>query len=381
MEKRRLIVYIITCFIASVHLGAIVPLFSFVSHDLEMPSSVSGLVAAMTPLGGLVVTFFSEKLVRRIGFQRAMVTGIVSQLGLLALLIMEPYSLPLWMIVRFLLGVTFSLIFMPPQASIALEEERKKAFYVNLLGVVFGLGLTAGPLLTNLKAVDVRAPLIAIAGMYVIILILVGSIRNTYPPPIAEGTRPLPRLRILRIVWIAMLPAVLFGFCELSLTAIFPIEARIRQFSEPQAALIVSLFPLFALIGQLPVSLLADRFGPRRVAPFLYAAAGIAFLLPLAHYSYPSLLAAGALCGLAIGHGYYFCVSFVNSISDRDTVVSANILIEAIYNVFVIFVPPLVGVYLQQAEGTTVFLPLMVMAVLILIVHLLFNRSNRKLSL
>ncbi|WP_308635429.1 MFS transporter [Paenibacillus silvisoli] len=370
MEKSRLIVYIVVCFIASVHLGVVIPLFSFISHDLKLSAALAGFVAAMLPLGGLTVNFFSERIVRRIGFQRTMLLGILLQIALLLALIAAPYSIALWVVVRYLLGVSFSLIFMPPQVSIGVELKAKKAFFVSVLGVVFGLGLTVGPLLTNLKAIDVRLPLIAVSVLYVGILAAVSRIRNTFLPASEPHAGSVSRLRILKQIWVAMLPAILFGFCEICLTAIFPMEARDRGFSEAQASLIISLFPLSALAGQVPAAMLSDRFGPRKVAPYLYAGAAAAFVLPFIYYSFVSLLAASLMCGLMIGHGYYFTVSYVNALTDKETVVRANILIEAAYNLFTVFVPLAVGFYLQLAGGaTTVFIPLLAIAAMALATH------------
>ncbi|WP_165822610.1 MFS transporter [Paenibacillus montanisoli] len=369
MEKSRLIIYIVVCFIASVHLGVVIPLFAFISHDLKLSSALAGVVAAMLPLGGLTVNFFSERVVRRIGFQRTMLIGILLQIVLLLALIAAPYSIALWIVVRYLLGMSFSLIFMPPQVSIGIELKTRKAFFVSMLGVVFGLGLTAGPLLTNLKAVDVRLPLIAVVVLYVGILAAVMQIRNTFLPASDHHAGSVSRLRILKRIWVAMLPAILFGFCEICLTAIFPMEARDRGFSEAQTSLILSLFPLSALAGQLPAAMLSDKFGPRKIAPYLYAGAAAAFVLPFLHYSFVSLLAASIMCGLMIGHGYYFSVSYVNAMTDKDTVVRANILIEASYNLFTVVVPLAVGVYLQQAGSTTVFMPLLAFSAMALAAH------------
>jgi MFS family permease len=374
MHRQRLMLFLYISFNASVQVGAIIPLFSMIAYQQNIAPNLSGLVAAMTPLGGLVITFFSEKIVVRWGFQRTILIGLCGNLVLFLVLWWQPVSLTSWLITRFFMGMMFSLTFMPAQTSIGIEAQSKRAFYVNLIGVVFVIGLAIGPFLTNLITFSVQTVLTTFVVLQLLSLIAVKWITNTYPPQIQIDQAPISRWRLLPRMWIALLPALLFGCVELSLLSLFPQEALAKQLTIAQISIIVAMFSFSALCCQIPISLLADKFTPRRVALMLYPLIVGIVIIPLWAFSFWSLLGVSMGLGILIGHGYYFSVAYVNSIVQPEYLVKSNIMVEFMYNVITIVIPITIGYYLNTINQATIFLPLAIASVVVCLLHFIFSK-------
>ena len=369
MNIYRFALFLSIALIASIQLGIIIPLFPIIAHQQNISASLSGIVAAMTPLGGLVIALFSEKILQRWGFQRTILFGLIGNLILFIVLWTQPLSLANWLITRFFMGMMFSLTFMPAQTAIGLEAKFNRALYVNLIGVVFVVVLTIGPFFTNLMTYGAETVVAVLIGLQLTSLLMIGFIANSQPPALNPHQPYVSRIRLLPSIWVALLPALLFGCVELSLFSLFPQEALARGLSISQISTIIALFSFSALVAQLPISMLVDKFSARRVAMVLYPLVALILCVPLWSFTFWSLLGVSIGLGILIGHGYYFCVAYVNSMVQQEYLVKSNIIIEMMYNITTIVIPIMIGYYLNADDRSSIFVPLLVVSVIVGLLH------------
>lgn len=239
-------------------LGLTMPLVSLRLESWGYGSFAIGVMASTPAVGVLLGAMIAGRLAARVGTPRLMqlclLTGAAS-VGLLALL----QSYPVWLLLRLLIGVQLTVVFILGESWInQLAVEKWRGRLVALYGTGYALSQLSGPvLLTFIGTADDRGFWFGVCLLIAGSLLLLG--RSGAPrvdPHSASGRglwafcRGLPA-----IAW----AVVLFAAFEAMILTLLPVYGLRQGFPQAVALAMVSTVVVGDALLQLPIGWLADR--------------------------------------------------------------------------------------------------------------------------
>jgi predicted MFS family arabinose efflux permease len=114
-------------------------------------------------------------------------------------------------------------------------------------------------------------------------------------PKIHTGDEPVGFFRYIWLVPTATAAVLVFGAVETGGFALFPIYGNRIGYSESDAALLLSMIGLGNVILQIPIGMLSDRIGDRRILLVACAVVGLAGMLALPWFATDWTIAAAVL--------------------------------------------------------------------------------------
>ena len=224
---------------------------------------VAGAILTATGAGGFLGCLISGRLIKRVGHARVFSTFsgliIISAVGLT--LSENPY---LWMVIRFLYGISITGLFIVSQSwlnDVCENAWRGKVIAVFYMTYVLSIG--SGSYLLSFVDLDgASAPLLAIA--FTAIAILPVSLTKLRTPPPPENINIA-----IKSVW-KISPIGLVGMCVVGgLTMLIqgftPIYAAANDFSKNNIALLMFCMQFGMIAIQIPLGALSDRIDRRKV--------------------------------------------------------------------------------------------------------------------
>jgi MFS family permease len=262
-RTRSIIACVIAMMSMSITLGLSWPLLAIVLESRGVAPWLNGLSASAQMIAVLVVMPVAPALIHRLGVVRAIGVGIVGMAACLALLPIFP-SVWAWFPIRFGLGLFEELVFIAGDIWInQLAQEETRGRLIGLYGMCLHGGFALGPLsIMLLGSEDWTVLYIGIA------VVLTGLI------PLAFAASPLAsiggeaRARLshyLRTATTLMLAGLMFGLIESSTESLLLVFGLEKGLDEDTAALLLTLFILGAILGQLPSGWLADHIDHLRM--------------------------------------------------------------------------------------------------------------------
>jgi predicted MFS family arabinose efflux permease len=259
--------------------GLSYPLLALALKARGHDEAAIGLSAAMTALGVLLAGFVLSPLVRRIGAQAtvlgASALGALLWIGLAAL---DDYLA--WAAMRLAIGGCAGAAYVVGELwlnQVVKPETRGRA--IGVYGAVLSAGFAAGPFVLALTGIEGWTPFLVGAGGCLVTLLLVawlGAELPDRPPPALAGAPG-----VWRALWLLLLVVGGIAFFDQAVLSLVPVYGVLRGLSEADAALLVAVMVIGNITLQVPLGLLADRFGPVAVmAGSCLIAAAIALLLP-----------------------------------------------------------------------------------------------------
>jgi MFS family permease len=285
---------IVACIAANttvtVTLGLSWPLLAIMLERQGVPAWLNGLSASGQMLAILAVAPLGPRLIGRLGTMRVLALGIVGMAAALALLPAFP-NVWAWFPIRFCLGLAAELCFTGGDIWInQLAKDHSRGRLLGVYGTFLHLGFAVGPGAIVLLGSEDWTTLYIGIGVVLCGLIPLLSVRGSTPP---VGGKPRARIRhFLRIVPTLMLAAFLFGLIDAATLSLLPVYGIEKGLDAEAAALLLTMFVVGAVIGQLPVGWLADHMDHRRllaIATFI-AMLSIAALPFVVGFPLPSFL-------------------------------------------------------------------------------------------
>ncbi|MDH4610129.1 MFS transporter [Pseudomonas sp. BN102] len=337
-------------------LGVTMPLVSLRLESWGYDTFAIGVMAATPAVGVLLGAVLAGRLAARLGtttlMQLCLLVGALS-VALLALL----QSYPVWVVLRLLIGVALTVVFILGESwinQLAVEEWRGRL--VALYGTGYALSQLSGPLL--LSALGTGNDLGFWTGTGLLVggsLLLLG--RSGAPSVDAHSAsgRGLWSFctRLPTIAW----AVVLFAAFEAMMLTLLPIYGLRQGFTQDVALLMASVVVVGDAALQLPIGWLADRMSRRS----LFRVCGLALLI--SSLSIPVLLHTvliwpiWVLFGASAGGLFTLALILIGERYRDDELVRANAHIAQLWGVGCLVGPLVTGAVSQWATGHA--LPLM----------------------
>lgn len=331
-------------------LGVTMPLVSLRLEGWGYGSFAIGVMAATPAVGVLLGASLAGRLAARLGTTRLMQLSLLcSALSVALLALMQSYAV--WLLLRLLIGVALTLVFILGESWInQLAVEKWRGRLVALYGTGYALSQLCGPLL--LTALGTASDLGFWAGTGLLIggsLLLVG--RSGAPRVDAQSAsgRGLPAFcrKLPAIAWAVML----FAAFEAMMLTLLPIYGLRQGFTQEVALLMVSVVVIGDAALQLPIGLLADSISRRG----LFRGCGVVLLgsslaIPLALHS-PLIWPVLVLFGASAGGLFTLSLILIGERYRDDQLVRANAHVSQLWGLGCLIGPLATGAASQWLTG------------------------------
>jgi MFS family permease len=257
------------------------PLIALVLSRSGISAAIIGAVTAATLAAVIVCGPFYPRLIERLGLKRSVIAGI----GTAALVLMfmpAASSVPMWLCFRFITGCALGLSWIASEIWLnTISGEESRSTVMGMYGTVFSIGIIAGPVLLELTSTEGWRPFLYGAVCLLATLLPLLVLKGVETP--VDTRTPLAELlRAAHFAPIVMLAAVVAGLVESADLALLPLFGLHAGLNESAALLLVTLFMVGNVVLQMPIGLLADRFGRHEILAVCSVASALGpLLLPL----------------------------------------------------------------------------------------------------
>ncbi|MEE1865510.1 MULTISPECIES: MFS transporter [Pseudomonas] len=340
-------------------LGVSMPLVSLRLEGWGYGSFAIGVMAAMPAIGVLLGASLTSRLAARFGtpglMRMCLWAGALS-IGLLALL----PSYPLWLVLRLLIGMILTIVFILGESWInQLVVEQWRGRLVALYGSSYALSQLAGPLLLGVLGSEDDFGFWVGAGLLLLApLVLLG--RNGAPTAESCSVTLFDLIGFCRRLPVIAWAIALFAAFEAMILTLLPVYCLQQGFTTEIALFMVSTVVIGDALLQLPIGALADRMSRRTLF------SGCAMTLLLSSLAIPVMLQTWMIWPLWVlfgaSAGGLFTLSLV-LIGERyrdDALVRANAHVAQLWGIGCLIGPLVAGAGSQWVSGHA--LPLLMAA-------------------
>jgi MFS family permease len=244
---------------ALVH-GFSLPLLSLVLERQGAGTTMIGFSTAVQYSAVLAAAPFVPGLMARQGPVPMMLWSI-SATALLLLLLPALANVYIWFVLRFLLGIAESFMWIAGEAwlnHVAGDERRGRT--VALYGMAAGGGFALGPLLLAAIGSDGWLPFAVCAAIALLAMLPMILVRGHAPK--LEGVPTSSTWRYVLLAPIAMLGYLVFAATDAIIMSFFPIYGVGAGLTESAAIRLIGVFAIGTIAFQLPVGWLMDNINP-----------------------------------------------------------------------------------------------------------------------
>lgn len=274
---------------ALVH-GFSLPLLSLVLERQGVGTTMIGLSTAAQYLAVLAAAPFVPRLMARQGPVPMMLWAIFAT----ALLLLALPALPnvyIWFVLRFLLGLAESFMWIAGEAWLNhVAEDERRGRTVALYGMAAGGGFALGPLLLAAVGSEGWLPFMLCAAITLLAMVPFVLVRGRAPR--LEGVPSARAGRYVLLAPVAMLAYAVFAATDAIIMSFFPIYGVGEGLTESAAIGLIGVFAIGTIAFQLPVGWLMDHMnamGLVFVAILIMLCASIALPWVIPHAGWNSL--------------------------------------------------------------------------------------------
>lgn len=238
------------------------PLIALALSRLGYSGAAIGAVTAASLIAVILCGPFYPRVIARLGLKRCIVAGIVFAAGVLLLMPLHP-SAPFWLSLRFIAGCALGLVWIASEIWMNnASGDESRGTVMGIYGTVFSIGIVAGPVLLEFTGTEGAKPFTIGAACLILTLLPLGVLRQVTSK--AQEFTPLKGLAgVLKTAPIVMLAALVAGLVESADLTLLPLFGLHSGLDERAALLLVAVFMAGNVALQVPIGLLADRYGRR----------------------------------------------------------------------------------------------------------------------
>jgi MFS family permease len=238
------------------------PLIALSLSRLGYSSFAIGAVTAASLIAVILCGPLYPRAIVRFGLKRSIVSGIAFAAVILLLM---PFCVsgPLWFALRFVAGCALGLVWIASEIWMnSVSGTESRGTVMGVYGTVFSIGIVAGPVLLEFTGTQGARPFVVGAACLILTLLPLAVLRRVTSA--AQEFTPLRGLSgALKTAPIVMLAALVAGLVESADLTLLPLFGLHSGLDEPAALLLVAVFMAGNVVLQVPIGLLADRYGRR----------------------------------------------------------------------------------------------------------------------
>ncbi len=265
------------------------PLIALSMSRFGYSSFAVGAVTAASLIAVILCGPFYPRAIVRLGLKRCIVGGIVFAAAILLLMPAWP-SAPIWLLLRFIAGCALGLVWISSEIWMnSVSGPESRGTVMGVYGTVFSVGIVAGPVLLEFTGTEGAKPFAIGAACLILTLLPLAVLRGVTSA--TQDFKPLRGLSgVLRTAPIVMLAALVAGLVESADLTLLPLFGIRSGLTEKAALLLVAVFMAGNVVLQVPIGLLADRYGRKTLLGFCAATSCIGPLLLQSSLRSPLLL-------------------------------------------------------------------------------------------
>jgi MFS family permease len=374
MNKQRIRFWILVSIvgISGFSQGMLLPLIAVIFENSGVSSSLNGLNATALYIGILLVSPFMEYPLRKFGYKPIIVFGglvVAVSLGLFPLW----KSFWFWFVLRLLIGIGDHALHFGTQTWItSFSPENKRGRNISLYGLFFGIGFSVGPLMTPLIYVHEALPFIVSSVLCFIGWLLLFLLKNDFPEQTIEVNsikETMKRFRnAFKYGWVAFLPPFGYGFLESSLNGSFPVYGLRVGLDVTNISVLLFSFAIGAIVFQLPLGILSDKFGRRTILMTILFLGFVSFTFAsFVEESVFALIVCLFIAGMVVGSTFSLGISYMTDLMPKNLLPTGNLLCGIAFSIGSLAGPYLGGVFIEYTRNISYFLIISGMLLMIFI--------------
>jgi len=359
--------------------GLSYPLFTLLMQRQGMSPALIGLSAAMMPVGLILSASFVPAAVRLFGARNLAVgcslTGALCFLGIGYL-----QDWVAWFVIRFLVGVVINPLYVLGEVwALSLAPPSRRGRVMGVFNALMGAGYAAGPLILITVGASGWPPFVAAIAGFALCAVILRAVSSKLTGFEEDGQASGGLVGFARLAPALLLAVLVAAAVQQSTYALMPVFGSGYGLPEAKLAALVTALSAGNILLQIPLGLMAERFGGRAMIVFCaLATSACALSLPFLITTplvWPVLVVMGA-----VGYGVYTMALVELGSRFKGTVlVAGNAAFALMWGAGGIVGPPGAGA-LMQAIG-----PLGLPAVIagldaLLIAFALYRSASRKSS-
>ncbi|WP_394239026.1 MFS transporter [Niallia oryzisoli] len=381
-NRFRFWVLVVTVAVSGFSQGMLTPLIAIIFEQDGIPSSVNGLHATSIYIGMLAAAPFMEKPIRKFGYKPVILTGGLIVITALALFPLWR-SIWFWFVLRLLVGIGDNMLHFGSQTWItSFSPNHKRGRNISLYGLFFGLGFAGGPMMTRFLEINEALPFMIAAGVSLLVWLPLFLLKNEFPEKSEEKSSFFGTFsrfgKAWKYGWIAFLFPFCYGFLEASLNGSFPVYGLRIGIDAQNVAFILPAFAIGSIVFQLPLGMLSDCYGRRRILMVALVVGFSSFMAAgLLHESVIGLAACFFIAGMLVGSTFSLGVSYMVDLVPKHLLTAGNIMCSILFSIGSISGPFIGGLMMQYVKEINLFFTISMMLGIVLIALISF-RPNRE---
>lgn len=377
MEKYRFYVLTAIVSISGFTQGMLLTLLSVILERKGVSSSLNGFNATGLYLGILIASPFMEKPLRRFGYKPLIIVGLLSILLSVTLMpLLQGFWI--WFLLRLIIGIGNQILQFSTQTWITSTTPiEKMGRTLSFYGLSFGAGFALGPLTVNFIDIHEIIPFAITSIATLIACSLVLRLQNDFPEQTSsaqiEGNVILRFKQTIQIAGIALLPGFTYGFLESSLNGNFPVYALRNGFNIQSVSILLPIFVIGSLISQIPLGILSDRFGRKKVLSIILFSGTASFFIAIFMNTPFTLGLCFLFAGMFVGSLFSLGISYMADLLPKYLLPSGTILAGVAFGIGSMLGPLTGGVAIDLLGKGSLFI---ILTTVLLIVSFLITISN-----
>ncbi|QGQ44242.1 MFS transporter [Metabacillus sediminilitoris] len=363
--------------------GMLLPLIAIIFENSGVSSSLNGLNATALYIGILLVSPFMEYPLRKFGYKPIIILG-----GLLVAVSLSLFplwqSFWFWFALRLLIGIGDHALHFATQTWItSFSPENKRGRNLSLYGLFFGVGFAAGPLMTPLINLHEALPFIISSILCFCGWFLLFLLKNDFPEQTIEVNsmkETIKRFRsALKYGWVAFLPPFGYGFLESSLNGSFPVYGLRIGLEVPNISVLLFSFAIGAIVFQLPLGMLSDKFGRRMILMSILFIGFVSFTsASFLEESVFALTICLFIAGMVVGSTFSLGISYMTDLTPKNLLPTGNLLCGIAFSIGSLTGPFLGGLFIEYTNNISYFLIISGMLLIIFIAISVYHPTQVK---
>lgn len=344
------------------------------------PTSLTGLLMSGYFAGFLIGSYFTPRLVDRVGHIRvyAAFASLASIAVLLHLIFIDPFA---WTLMRLITGFCFAGLYVTVESWLNDVSTNKTrglllSFYLFL---TYG-GVVIGQLLLNLA--DPRGVELFILSSILVSTALVPILLTVSPAPAIAARERLSFMEIYKISPLGVMGSVITGTIMGALFGFTAVFAQSQGLDVREISVLLAVTYIGGTLSQIPIGRISDGMDRRYVIAACSILAGIATLIAIILLDGPVtyLYISFTFIGVFILPLYSLMIAHANDHLKPSQMVAASSVLVMAGGIGAIF-GPLLASSAMTAVGPAGFLWLLVMLVGLLLAYSMYRLSQSSVSL